>query len=156
VLTFVGTAGEGVGLGVGVGIGVGVGVGLIDDEDVGTGTGSEEDAGGTTPLHDPKAARQPLPQYCGPLPQKYHSEQQLPNPESPQVVTFPHWPLGETIRVPDGSGGRADELGGTPTELEVVITELDDGEGEGEGVGVGVGVGEGVTGGASPHRPYCG
>jgi hypothetical protein len=162
VLTFVGTVGGRVGLDVSVGVGVGVGVGLSDDEELGTGTGSEDDAGGTTPLHDPNALRQPVPQYCGPLPQKYHSEQQLPKPEPPQVVTFPHWPLGETIRVPDGSGGRTEELEGTTNELEDVVAELDDGEGEsegegeGEGVDVGVSVGEGVSGGASPHRPYCG
>jgi hypothetical protein len=88
------------------------------------------------------------------LPQKYHSEQQLPKPEPPQVVTFPHWPFGETIKVPDGSGGRTDELEGTTTELEEgTTTELDDDEGVGDGVGVGVGVGVG-SGAASPHRPY--
>jgi hypothetical protein len=97
----------------------------------------------------PKALRQPVPQYCTPLPQKYHSEQQLPKPEPAQVVTFPHWPFEETISVPDGSGGRAEELEGT-------TTELDDVDGEGVGVGVGVGVGLGAFGGASPHLPYCG
>lgn len=62
--------------------------------------------------------------------------------------------------MPDGSGGktdeldvRTDELDGTALELDVGTTvELDDDE----GVGVGVGVGLGVSGGASPHRPYCG
>jgi hypothetical protein len=157
VLTFVGTDGDGLGLGVGVGVGVGIGVGLVDDEELGTRTGSEDDEDGTMPLHDPKALRQPVPQYCDPLPQKYHSEQQLPKLEPPQVVTFPHWPLGEMIRMPDGSGGSTEELEGTTPELEDRTTaELDDGEGVGEGVGLGVGVGEGMSGGASPHRPYCG
>ena len=55
--------------------------------------------------------------------------------------------------MPDGIGGKTDELDGTTVVLEVGITvELDDDE----GVGVGVGVGLGVSGGASPHRPYCG
>jgi hypothetical protein len=70
-------------------------------------------------------------------------------------VTFPHWPFGETINVPDGSGGSTDELEGGTT------VGNDDVEGEGEGEGVGVGVGDGVgvgvgvgSGAASPHRPY--
>jgi hypothetical protein len=171
VLTLVGTGGAvddavvvvGVAVDVGVGVGVGVVVVLIADEveldeELEIGAGNEEDGGGATPLHVPKELRHPVPQYWSPLPQKYHSEQQLPKPEPAQVVTFPHWPLGETISVPDGSGGRTDELDGrkdeldgTTVELEAVTTvELDD------GVGVGVGVGLGVSEGASPHRPYCG
>jgi hypothetical protein len=83
--TLVGTGGEGVGVGVGdgLGVGVGVGVGLVDEEvrideelgtgtgteELGTGTGTEEDTGGETPLHVPKALRQPVPQYSGELPQ---------------------------------------------------------------------------------------
>jgi hypothetical protein len=163
--TLVGTGGAGVGVGVGIGdglgVGVGVGVGLVEeevptDEELGTGTGTDEEGGGETPLHVPKALRQPVPQYAGELPQKYHSEQQLPKPEPPQVVTFPHWPFGEMINVPEGSGGRTDELDGTNVELEGgTTTELDEGEGEGEGIGVGVGVGVG-SGAASPQRPYCG
>jgi hypothetical protein len=55
--------------------------------------------------------------------------------------------------VPDGSGGRTDDLeGGITTELEDREVE---GEGAGVGVGDGVGVGVGVgSGAASPHRPY--
>ncbi|KAH3911873.1 hypothetical protein HBH56_129700 [Parastagonospora nodorum] len=136
-----------VGVAVDVGVGVGVGVVVVPiadevelDEELEIGAGTEEDGGGATPLHVPKELRHP--------------------PEPAQVVIFPHWPLGETINVPDGSGGktdeldgRIDELDGTTVELEAETTvELDDGE----GVGVGVGVGLGVSGGASPHRPYCG
>lgn len=57
--------------------------------------------------------------------------------------------MGDTIKVPDGSGGSADELDGMPTDLEVEsIFELDE-DADGVGVGVGVGVGSGT---ASPHR----
>jgi len=48
--------------------------------------------------------------------------------------------------VPDGSGGSADELEGTGTELV-------GGRGVGVGVGVGVVVGSGA---ASPHLPKSG
>jgi|TARA_R110002003_G_scaffold42_7_gene3112 hypothetical protein len=58
--------------------------------------------------------------------------------------------LGETIKVPDGSGGNTEELEG-------ITTELDDVGGEGVGVGLGVGVGVGVgSGTASPHLPNSG
>ena len=60
------------------------------------------------------------------------------------MVAFPHCPFVEGIRVPEGSGGRADELEGTVTELV---------GGRGVGVGVGVVVGPGA---ASPHLPKSG
>ena len=76
------------------------------------------------------------------------------------MVEFPHWPFGETIRVPEGSGGDTEDA-------ELVASDEDDGltgveEEDGVGVGVGVGVEEGttaddeVTGGALPHLPKSG
>jgi hypothetical protein len=59
-----------------------------------------------------------------------------------QPVEFPHWPLGETINVPDGNG--AEEVG------EEVLEG-----GAGVEVDVGVDVVLGI-GGASPQRPYSG
>jgi hypothetical protein len=85
LLTLVGTAGavddgEGVGVGDGVGVGVGVGVRILEDEnmgeelgtideELGTGIGTDEDTGGATPSHVPKALRHPTPQYAEPVPQ---------------------------------------------------------------------------------------
>jgi hypothetical protein len=67
------------------------------------------------------------------------------------VVTLPHWPFGETIKVPDGSGGSTEELDGMTVEEVGPTVELEGGRGVGVGVGVGVG-----SGAASPHRPKSG
>jgi hypothetical protein len=65
------------------------------------------------------------------------------------VVEFPHWPFGETIKVPEGKGAEEVEEtvleGGTGVELEVEL-----GTGVDDGVGVDVELG---GGGASPQRP---
>lgn len=62
-------------------------------------------------------------------------------------MTLPHCPFGETIRVPEGSGGRTEEVVGTIVLDDEMTGGLDG------GAGVGVGVGVGVGSGASPHRP---
>lgn len=60
------------------------------------------------------------------------------------MVEFPHWPFGETIKVPEGKGAEEVVLeGGAGVELELG-TAVDD------GVGVDVELG---GGGASPQRP---
>lgn len=56
-------------------------------------------------------------------------------------MTFPHWPFVDGISVPEGNGGRTEELiGGSGGEV-------------GLGVDVGVGLGSGT---ASPQRPKSG
>ncbi|PSN70826.1 hypothetical protein BS50DRAFT_584407 [Corynespora cassiicola Philippines] len=140
-------------------LGGGGGAAEEDDDDEGTGGrvdvdltvelggGADEDTGGPPPPpHTPNAALHPPPQYASEAPQKYHSEQQFPNGEPPHVVTLPHWPLVDTMSVPEGSGGATVDEGGLAVDDGTGVLE------DGDGVGVGVGSGSGSL----PQRPYCG